>query len=76
MIPVGLEGLVKEPLLGYEGIVEGLGSGCYVGLGRDGFSGMGGPAKWPSIWDRGPGKWPVIREGPGGLRSSSGSENP
>ena len=35
MIPVGLEGLVREPLLGYDGIVEGLGSGRYVGLGRD-----------------------------------------
>ena len=36
-------------------------SGRYVGLGRDGLSGMGGPGKWPSTWDRGSGKWRVIR---------------
>ena len=65
MIPEGIEGLVGESSLGCEKIVEGLGSGRYVGLGRDDLSGTFGPGKWPSIWERGPGKWPVIREGPG-----------
>ena len=65
MIPVGLEGLVRKPSLGYEGIIEGVGSGLHVGLGWDGLLGMFGPGKWPSIWDRGPGRWPVIRDRPG-----------
>ena len=42
----------------------GLRSGRYVGIGRDGFLGMCGPGKWPSIWVRGPGKWPVIQDTP------------
>ena len=65
MIPVGLEGLIREPWLECKGRVESLGSGRYVGLGRDDLSGVRGPGKWPSIWDWGPGKWPVIQDKPG-----------
>ena len=56
MISVGLEGPVGEPSRGYEGIVEGLGSGRCGGLGRDGLSGMFGPGKWLSTWDPRPGE--------------------
>ena len=62
LIPLELEGLVREPSLGYEGIAEGPGSGRYVGLGRHGLSGMFGSGKWPWIWDRGPGKRLVFRD--------------
>ena len=65
MTPVGLEELVGEPKLEYKGMGEGLGSGRYVGLGRDGLSAQCGPGKWPSTWDRGRGKWPVIQDKPG-----------
>ena len=76
MIPKGLEGLIGKPSLGCEGVVEGLGSGRYVGLGRESLSGIYGSGKWPSTWDRGPGNWPLVRIGRGGLRGSSGSEGP
>ena len=57
MIPVALEKLVGESSLGCEEIVEGLGSGRYVGLDRDGLSGIFGPGEWPSNW--GSGAWEV-----------------
>ena len=46
-IPVWLEGLVRGLLLSRAGIAEGLRSGRYVGLCRDGLLNMPGPGKWP-----------------------------
>ena len=64
MISVGLEGLVRESSLGCGGIVEGLGSVHYVGLGRAGLPGIFGSEAWPSTWHQGPGKWQVIGDRP------------
>ena len=64
MIQVRPEGLVGELMLRRAGIDEGLGSGRYVGLGRDGLLGMFGPGKRQVTWDQGRGKWPVIQDRP------------
>ena len=73
-IPIGPEGLIGKLWLGCAGIAEGLRSGRYVGLGRDGLLDMPGPGKWPLTENCGFGKWPIFQDRPGILRSSSGSE--